>query len=93
MNKVTVYKVSLIFTAIICLIGPFFKIQHYRHGSFFLVMSLIFSLFVMILGLTDVYKDDLFKPNEKFMWTIGFIFLPWIAGILYFPKYKKRNLT
>jgi len=92
MNKVTLYKASLILTAILCLVGAFFKIQHYPYGNILLTMGKAISLVVMFLCLTDIYKDDHYNTSERFLWTIGFIFLSWISGVLYFPKYKKRNL-
>lgn len=91
MNKVTAFKVALIITVIFNLLGTFFKISHYPHGSLLLSISVITSLVFIILGLIDVYKNNNSKPYEKIMWTVGFIFLSWIAGLLYYSKFKKRN--
>jgi len=91
MNKVTAFKVSLIITVVFNLLGTFFKISHYPYGSLLLSISLIASLVFIILGLIDVYKKNSSKAHEKIMWTVGFIFLSWIAGLLYYSKFKKRN--
>lgn len=91
MNKVTAFKVALIVTVVFNLLGTFFKISHYPHGSLLISISVITSLVFIILGLIDVYKDNNPKPYEKIMWTVGFIFLSWIAGLLYYSKFKKRN--
>jgi ABC-type polysaccharide/polyol phosphate export permease len=91
MNKVTVFKVSLILTIVLNVLGAYFKIAHYPHGTLLLSVSFIASLVFVISGLIDVFKNDNCKTHEKIMWTVGFIFLSWIAGLLYYPKFKKRN--
>jgi ABC-type polysaccharide/polyol phosphate export permease len=91
MNKVTAFKVSLILTIVLNLLGTYFKIAHYPHGTLLLSISLIASLVFIILGLTDVFENENCRTPEKIMWTVGFIFLSWIAGLLYYPKFKKRN--
>jgi hypothetical protein len=41
--------------------------------------------------LSDVFRNENCRPGEKFMWTVGFIFLSGLAGLLYYLKFKKRN--
>ena len=91
MNRITVFKVSLITTTIFNLLGVFFKIQHYPYGGFILGLSALASLGFIIPGLANLYGKAKYKPHEKLMWTTGFIFLSWIAGILYWPEFKKRR--
>ena len=91
MNKVTVFRLSLIFTIILNLLGAYFKISHYPGGTTILSISLISSLVFVFLGLTDMFKNENYKTLEKVMWTIGFIFLSWITGLLYYSKFKIRN--
>jgi ABC-type polysaccharide/polyol phosphate export permease len=91
MNKVTAFKVALMVTVVFNLLGIFFKISHYPHGSLLISISVITSLVFIILGLIDVFKNNNSKSYEKIMWTVGFIFLSWIAGLLYYSKFKKRN--
>jgi len=91
MKKVTVFKVSLIIAIILNILGAYFKIAHYPYGSFILSVGLIAGLGFIIPGLIDVFRNDNSKPLEKLMWTVGFVFLSGIAGLLYFPKFKKRN--
>ena len=91
MNKVTAFKVSLIMTIVFIFLGIFFKISHYPYGDFLVSIGVFASLVFVILGLIDVFKNNSSKAHEKIMWTIGLLFLSWIAGLLYYPKFKKRN--
>ena len=91
MNKVTIFKVALIVTVVFNLLGILFKISHYPYQSLLLSISIITSLIFIILGLIDVFKNNNSMSYEKIMWTVGFIFLSWIAGLLYYSKFKKRN--
>lgn len=87
MDKITAFKVSLITSIVISLLGTFFKISHYPYGSPLLSIAFFVSLVFIILGLIDVFKNTNSKAHEKIMWTIGLLFLSWIAGLLYYPKF------
>jgi hypothetical protein len=89
MNIVTAYKIGFFLTIFLNMLGAFFKISHYPHASLLLLMGIITNLVFVILGLIQVFKNNNFKTNEKIMWTMGFIFLPWIAGLLFYPKFKE----
>lgn len=91
MNRVTAFKVSLIITIIFNLLGAYFKIAHYPYSNILLWIGFITSLVFIVQGLTDVVRNDNSRQMERLMWSVGFIFLSWIAGILYYPKFKKRN--
>lgn len=93
MNKVTAIKVLLIITIVFYLLGSYFKIARYPYGHTLLWIAIIASLGFRIPGLIDVFKSENSRPMEKTMWTVGFIFLSWIAGLLYYPKFKKRNAS
>jgi len=84
------YKASLLLTALIDLVGAFFKIQHYPNGGILMQMSVVASLIFMILGLTDVYRNNTFKPSDKLIWTIGFIFLSWMPDSAIFQNTKRE---
>jgi len=91
MNKVKAFKYSLIFAIIFILLGAYFKIAHYPHGDLLTGLGLLISLVFIVLGLLDVLLKSNYKSIEKIMWTVGLILLSWIAGLLYYPKFKKRN--
>lgn len=91
MKNLTIFRISLIVTIAFNLLGVFFKIQHYPYGGLLLGMSALASLGFILPGLADMYGKTKFKPHEKLMWTVGFIFLSWIAGILYWPEFKNKG--
>jgi hypothetical protein len=91
MNKVNAFKVSLIISIVLNLLGAFFKIAHYPFGNLLIWISTGVSLVFIILGLLDVFKDKEDLPVDKLLWTLGLIFLNWVAGLLYYPKFKRRN--
>lgn len=91
MNKVIAFKYSLIFAIIFSLLGSYFKISHYPYGDILSGLGLLVSLVFIVLGLLDVFLKSNYKTIEKIMWTVGLILLSWIAGLLYYPKFKKRN--
>ncbi len=89
MNRTELFRVSLIVTTVFNLLGVICKIQHFPYGGLLLGLSALASLGFVIPGLADVFDKVKYKLNEKLMWTVGFIFLSWIAGILYWPEFKK----
>ncbi len=89
--KITIYKTSLIVATLLSLLGSYFKITHYAYGNLILVIGMIISLGFIIPGLADVFGNNRLKSHEKLMWIVGFIFLTWIAGFLYFPKFKSST--
>lgn len=91
MNSKTLYKTALILTAVFSVVGILFKLQHYPYGSFLLGISTLTSLGFIIPGLLDVFPNRRIKPHEKLMWTVGFVFLSWVAGLLYWPKLKNNG--
>jgi hypothetical protein len=90
MKLTTLYFTSLIISFVLTIFGAAFKILHLPLGSIMLFVGMITSPVYIILGLIDVAKH---KPlaSEKLMWLVGFLFLHTLAGILYFPQYKKHN--
>ena len=91
MNKVKAFKNSLIFAILLSLLGAYFKIAHYPYGDLLTGLGFLISLVFVVLGLLDVFLKSNYKPIEKIMWTVGLILLSWIGGLLYYPKFKKRN--
>jgi hypothetical protein len=72
-------------------LGVICKIQHFPYGGLLLGLSALASLGFIIPGLADVFDKVKYKLHEKLMWTVGFIFLSWIAGFLYWPEFKKER--
>jgi len=71
------------------IIGAMFKITHWANGNNFISAGLIASLGYIILGIRDVFSNQKTNLLTKLMWLIGFIFVPWITGLIYYPVFKK----
>jgi len=91
MNKITLYRFSLTFSTLLVFFGATLKILHYPQSSMILPAGMIFSLPYICIGLYDSFMDKKDSSIVKLMWLIAFIFLSFIAGILYFPKLKKNQ--
>jgi hypothetical protein len=91
MNKVTIYRYSLILSIVASTAGATLKILHYPYSGILLPLGLVLSLIYICIGLYDSFLDKK-EPNIiKLMWLVGFVVLSWIVGILYLPKLKKNQ--
>lgn len=77
----------------ITIFGAMFKIMHWPGTSVLLLSGLLLSLIYIVIGLIGIYKTKSKSLVEKFLWLLGFIVFPWIAGLIYYivelkPKYK-----
>jgi hypothetical protein len=91
MNKITLYSFSLIFSTILVFIGATMKILHLTYSNIIIPLGMIISLIYICIGLYDSFMDKKDSSIVKLMWLVGFIFLSFLAGILYFPKLKKNQ--
>ena len=91
MNKVTIYRYSLILTIIASLAGGIMKILHYPYSNIILPLGLIISLVYICIGLYDSFMDKKESSLIKLMWLVAFVALSWLAGILYLPKLKRNQ--
>lgn len=91
MNKVTIYRYSLILTIIASLLGGIMKILHNPYSTIILPLSIILSLVYICIGLYDSFMDKKESNLTKLMWLVAFVALSWLAGILYLPKLKRNQ--
>lgn len=91
MNKITIYQYSLLVSTILVTSGATMKILHLPQSEIILPVGMILSLVYICIGLYDLFLDKRGSSIVKLMWLVGFIFLSWVAGILYFPKLKKNQ--
>jgi hypothetical protein len=91
MNKIILYRYSLIISTILIFSGAIMKILHLPYSNIILPLGMIFSLVYICIGLYDSFLDKKDSNLIKLMWLVGFIFLSWLAGILYLPKLKKNQ--
>ena len=90
MNTGLILKTSLISSIVFVLVGSLFKIMHYPNADILLIMGLICSLILIITGIYEVRTSKRISGSEKTMWTIGFLFMSGIVGIVYVLSGRKR---
>jgi hypothetical protein len=91
MNKITLYRVSLVVSTVLVFIGAMMKIVHLSYSNIILPVGMTLSLVYICIGLYDSFLDQKDSSIVKLMWLIGFIFLSWVTGILYLPRLKKNQ--
>jgi len=91
MKKIRLYRISLLICIILTIFGAIFKIQHYPFSQLLIIIGTISSLGFIIPALIDVFNNEKNNFMAKFAWLICFIFLSWIAGLIYFKTYARRN--
>jgi len=56
----------------------------------FLIIGMLLTLPYVIIGIIEVKNSKKINNPEKIMWTIGFLFLSLITGLIYLFFGKKR---
>jgi hypothetical protein len=88
MKNTTLYLFSLILSVGASILGAFLKVLHLPGASFVLGAGLALSLVYIFIGLHNVFTNRRIVLAEKIMWLVGFLFLNWIAGIVYYVRCK-----
>ena len=74
----------------ITLIGATLKIMHLSGAETLLAIGLITSLVFIVSAIIEVRSSNRLDHREKTMWTIAFLFLNGVAGILYMVSARRR---
>ena len=85
----------MLITSLFCsfgfvILGSLFKIMHYPNADIFLILSLLGNLTLIITGIYEVRTSTRISGSEKTMWTVGFLFISGIVGIVYVFSGRKR---
>lgn len=72
-------------------VGAFLKISHLAGADIVLAAGLVAGLFFATFALTEIMASNV-PVAEKLMWVFAFIFLNWLAVILYLAFSRKRVL-
>jgi threonine/homoserine/homoserine lactone efflux protein len=75
------------------LIGPLFKIMHLPIAEELLIIGIISHYLVAILAMLEIWQSAKIERNEKIMWTIAFLFLGGLVGLLYVFVGRKRIIS
>ena len=92
MIKSTFFKPVFIISLILGLVGIGLKLLHLPAGKAFIVISAILTLVYIIIALYEILRSQRITVTEKIMWTIGFIILSTLTGLLYFFLGRPRIL-
>ena len=90
MNKVIILRGSFILASVSILVGAWFKILHYANAGILLTVGVLSIILFTVLALYEIYSSTKVNATEKIFWTIGFIFMNWIVGLVYLVAGRKR---
>ncbi len=86
----TLVKSSFVLSLLLSLTGAFLKISHAGGAEPFLITGLIATIVFIVSAIYEVRTSKRIGQAEKTMWTIAFIFMNAIAGLVYFFIGRKR---
>ncbi len=93
MNKYQLYKFSLIAGIVLVILGAFYKTQHHTGASEFLITGMLISLVYVIIGLSEISRDEKKTLFAKLLWLLGFILFTAIAGIVYYYTDIRKHIS
>jgi membrane protein CcdC involved in cytochrome C biogenesis len=79
----TIVKASFIVSFLLTLIGAYLKILHSNEAETFLIIGLVASLIFIVTAIYEVRTSKRIDHRQKTLWTIGFILLSGVTGLLY----------
>jgi hypothetical protein len=93
MNIGIVVKWSFVISLVFELLGALMKILHLPGADQLLMVGMVANGVFIVAALSEIWGSVRINSNEKFMWTIAFIFmgiLGALAGMLYVLMGRKR---
>jgi len=72
------------------IVGVLYEIIYHNTNSFFLVTVIVLMLSFTIGAMMEVWKGGL-RRGEKITYTLGFIFINFLAAILFMMNRNKIN--
>ena len=86
----TIVKWSFIISLTRSVIAAYMKIKHMETADTYLTISILSTLLFIATAIYEVRTSNKIDNFEKTMWTIAFIFLSGITGLIYFFIGRKR---
>ncbi len=90
MKQGTFLTISFLLSFVLTILGAYLKIMHATGADFVLAIGLIASLVYVLLAMYEVWSSDLFNHGEKIMWTVAFVMLMSVGGLIYFLMGRRR---
>jgi hypothetical protein len=89
MQKIQLMRLFYGLGAMATFVGATYRIMHWANANLFLWGSYLLFAGFMFLAAKEVIASQRIGDNEKTMWTVGFIFLPFITGFIYLIRNKR----
>ena len=86
----TIVKVSFVLSLILVIVGALLKILHYRDLETLLVVGVVLGLIFIVSSLYEVRTSKRINSSEKTLWTIAFIFMSGITGLVYIISGRRK---
>ena len=90
MNRESILKGSFFISLSVLFLGVILKIMHEGNAETLLTTGFCTGLVFMILAIYEVNTSARIDRTEKTMWTVGFLFMCLITGIVYLTAGRKR---
>ena len=84
MNQTKIFVPVFLVTLLLGAIGVLLKIFHLPGATVLVPITIILTAVYVVAALYEIYGSKRVSLNEKLIWTVGFIFFGFIAGILYY---------
>gem|GEM_PF-1733294 len=88
MKNPTLYLTGYVIALLVAITGAVIKVLHLFEGSALAALGMFFCLSFIFIGIFEVINNRRIQRVEKTMWVLGFLFLFWLAGILYYNRVK-----
>jgi len=92
MTRLTLYQIAFFLSITLVVTGLVLKIMHISAAQILIPFGLFFTLVYATIALYEIYKSDKITLDEKLMWTVGFISVCTITGLLYLILGRPRIL-
>jgi hypothetical protein len=77
-------RISFGIGIVFIIVGAWFKLLHYQNADIFLTIGIIASIIFLVIVLYEIHSSKKVRGPEKIMWTVGFIFINTITGLMHF---------
>lgn len=84
------FKKVFFIALLITIAGAIMKITHMNGAHILLLFGILSTLCYVVIGICEVNISKRITQSEKIMWTSAFIFLNFLAGLLYLLNGRKR---
>jgi len=92
MKNLIQFKPVFLFSLTLVFVQYFTKYMDLPGRNSLTFINLPFIVTFIVLALKEIYSSTRVKMAEKIMWTIGFIGLNWLVGLIYLLFARKRIL-